>query len=751
MKKIFILSLFLLFLINQSWSQGPSITAGNVTGLPCSFVQVDITAANYTTYAGGVSLYIDIDTNALRYIRKISGTIGPGVNQSGNRIYIMWSAEHGANINGTLVSLIFHYHGTSAVLDWYEPYCEVVDTFITVIPTTYVNGSVTPMSYTYKTYYVDAAVTSSGNGLSWATAKKTIREATNLALKPGEQVWIKPGTYAETDTVKTSGSTSVWPQTGVILSDTNKITFPNGANLSCVDIANYPGQFYAYVYRSWYSNNGYYKVIEVNDAQNYVRVEGASFIAETGTTNNRGKVMAAVGRPIIWKKDPASSESQRVIINTSSLGGTADALYIGKATSNTNADSANWNIFQGIDITTGNSKNGLRILCSSYNVFANGKIYSSATSGSGYGVIMNGLSSKIAKYNIFENNQVYNFPLVGVVLGYTTVQTAYNYSHYNHVIDNNFYLSGTNYNAKFNNAVKVGYSTKSNVIDGNNFHDISLTNVNNGALLIESKADSTLVEKNIFRNITRAVVGTNACIMVNDSINKFYAFNNIIYNDDTVTNAVYAFRIAGVKHSGSKVAFNTIYKIDNGFYLEDNGTSTVDFAIQNNIVSPTLTGITSSGTNGRYTVTYNMFRSSIIAPYQTATGNIFGDPLFIDPNGSSMYGLMLQPTSPAMDTGIVISNLSRDYVNDIHDSPQPTLGAFENTMTCTWTGSTSADWHNINNWNFTIVPKNYMPVVIPNVTNDPVISLNNATCKSVSLSTGAALMISRPRTLTINN
>lgn len=727
------------------------MTIGNVTGLPCSFVQVDITAANYTTYAGAVNLYIDIDTNALRYTRKINGTITAGVNQTGNRVYIMWSTEHGANINGTIVSLIFHYHGTSTVLDFYDPYCEVVDTFITVIPTSFVNGSVTPMAYTYNTYYVDSAMTSSGNGLSWATAKKTIREATNLALKPGEQVWIKPGTYAETDTVKTSGSTSVWPQTGVILSDTNKITFPNGANLSCVDIANYPGQFYAYVYRSWYSNNGYYKVIEVNDAQNYVRVEGASFIPETGTTNNRSKVMAAVGRPIIWKKDPASSESQRVIINTSSLGGTAYALYIGKPTSLTSADSTNWNIFQGIDITTGNNKNGLRIICSSYNVFANGRIYSSATTGSGYGAVITGISSRIAKYNIVQNNKVYNYPYIGILLGYTTNQTAYSYSHYNHVIDNNFYLSGAGYTAKFNNAVKVGYNTKSNVIDGNNFHDINLLTANNGALLIESRADSTLVEKNIFRNIGRVAVGTNACVMVNDSTYKFHAFNNIIYNDDTVTNAVYAIRAAGVNHSGSKVAFNTIYKIDNGFYLEDNGALTVDFAIQNNIVSPTLAGITNSGTTGRYTVTYNMFRSSIPAPYQTATGNIFGDPVFIDPNGSSMYGLMLQPTSPAMDTGIIITNMSRDYVNDIHASPQPTLGAFENTMTCTWTGASSKSWHTAGNWLYTILPQNYMPVIIPNVANDPEISAGNATCKSLIMSGGATLNVKSPRTLTINN
>jgi hypothetical protein len=79
------------------------------------------------------------------------------------------------------------------------------------------------------------------------------------------------------------------------------------------------------------------------------------------------------------------------------------------------------------------------------------------------------------------------------------------------------------------------------------------------------------------------------------------------------------------------------------------------------------------------------------------------------------------------------------------------MGAFENTMTCTWTGAVSTDWHNTGNWLFPYVPQNYMPVVIPNVTRDPVISLNNAVCKSVSLSTGASIRVVSPRTLTLSN
>ena len=43
--------------------------------------------------------------------------------------------------------------------------------------------------------YVDAAVTHSGDGLSWTTAWKTISEAAAAELSPGTVVHIRPGIY----------------------------------------------------------------------------------------------------------------------------------------------------------------------------------------------------------------------------------------------------------------------------------------------------------------------------------------------------------------------------------------------------------------------------------------------------------------------------------------------------------------------------------------------------------------------------
>lgn len=753
MKKLFIIFLFLTAFHFTVISQTLTLETDN-TGLPCHYMLIDVTANGFPTNVGAITLFIHVDGNVVQAFGAQAGKISPNVYQSQyDSVGISWSNAGGADINGLTFRLVLHYDGGSCVLDWNEFHYDITLTdLVTKVTCSFVNGAVSQGTYTFNTYYVDAAVGSSGDGLSWATAKKTITEATNLPLKPGEKVLIRAGTYNEKVEIKSDGGLAVLPQTGVILSDTNKITFPAGANLACVNLVSYPDQYYAYVYRSWSSNNGYYKITEVNDALNYVRVSGASFIPESGTVGNRGKVMAAVGRPVVYQKDPGASESQRIIVNY----GTTDAFYIGKPISGgqTNADSSNWNIIENIDITTSTSCKGLHIQCSGYNVFAKGKIYSVSGQTGGIGAILTGTSTRQAKFNIIQNNEIYNTPYQGIFIGYTTTSTGSNFSHFNHILDNNIYLSGTSAAARFDNAIKIQTLNRSNVIESNNIHDIKIYTAGNGALLLVTKADSTLIYNNIFKNIGKDAlnVGTNACIMIDSTMNKVYAYNNLIYNDDTVTNSVYAFRIYGRRHNGSKVCFNTIYKIDNAFYLQDNNANgaTINFAIQNNIVSPTLTNINNSGTSGRFTVTYNLFRNnSTVTPYGTATGNIYGNPLFIDPEGSSLYGLMLNSSSPAMDTGTVITNLTRDYIGDVRGMPEPTLGAFENTMTCTWNGSVSSDWHNTLNWQYKYVPQSFMNIRIPNVANDPVISLSNAVGKSLILESGALLRIQSNKTLTL--
>ena len=57
------------------------------------------------------------------------------------------------------------------------------------------------------TYYVDCnRPDNTGDGLSWATAKRTIQAAVNAAAS-GDTIRVGPGTYGEGTTVTPSGAT----------------------------------------------------------------------------------------------------------------------------------------------------------------------------------------------------------------------------------------------------------------------------------------------------------------------------------------------------------------------------------------------------------------------------------------------------------------------------------------------------------------------------------------------------------------
>src|SRR3990167_4807161 len=57
------------------------------------------------------------------------------------------------------------------------------------------------------TYYVDwEKADDSGNGLTLATAKKTLNGAEDIPVAAGDHVWVRPGVYRETLTVDVSGS-----------------------------------------------------------------------------------------------------------------------------------------------------------------------------------------------------------------------------------------------------------------------------------------------------------------------------------------------------------------------------------------------------------------------------------------------------------------------------------------------------------------------------------------------------------------
>ena len=56
-----------------------------------------------------------------------------------------------------------------------------------------------------------------------------------------------------------------------------------------------------------------------------------------------------------------------------------------------------------------------------------------------------------------------------------------------------------------------------------------------------------------------------------------------------------------------------------------------------------------------------------------------------------------------------------------------------------WNGSLSSDWHTAANWTLSGVPTAGDDVLIPDVTNDPIISNGEAAVNSLTISAGAVL------------
>ncbi len=84
-----------------------------------------------------------------------------------------------------------------------------------------------------------------------------------------------------------------------------------------------------------------------------------------------------------------------------------------------------------------------------------------------------------------------------------------------------------------------------------------------------------------------------------------------------------------------------------------------------------------------------------------------------------------------------------------YDQTYPTPGAVNAYLDITWTGVTDTDWATATNWNPNIVPDIVTNAIIPDVTNDPVIS-TAAICKDISIAASAIVEVAPNGTLTVD-
>ncbi|MCF8365039.1 MAG: right-handed parallel beta-helix repeat-containing protein [Bacteroidales bacterium] len=516
-------------------------------------------------------------------------------------------------------------------------------------------------------YYVDANVSSSGNGLSWASAFKTIQEAADLNLQPGDVVNIKPGTYPEAVNIKSNGAQIVGVTANVSVLQNNKISFPAGTNLSEVDLVNHPGEYYALVYRSWKSNNGYYKITQVNDAGDYVIVENAVFTDETGVTSDLNYLSAAIVRPVIYKKYSSNPETERVVLNCSAVPSAYTILYIGNAINDYDAYPASCNIIDGLDVT--NSEGGIHLQGSSFNVLVNGRSYNTTL---GTGCLMNGNETRQANYNFLINYKIYDVHSEGVYVGAGGHPQFNNHTHFNHLIDNEIYVSGTT--LLIENAIDLKEYNKGNVVEGNYIHDIKLASGGNGIIDIRNEEDNALVYGNVFENILKGLNSTNYIINIYGENNNVSFFNNIIYNTTAAADGVYALRVDGGSNLNCLIANNTFYNIHKGMLLEHySGTCTTTIA--NNIIDVNSTTLIEEwGNEAKFTMTHNLY-SSNPSQYASEPGRQVGVPNFANPAAGDFH--LTDLSALAIDKGVVTSPVIACDIEVVQRSGNPDIGAFE--------------------------------------------------------------------------
>jgi len=752
----------IVFMFFSFCSFAQTVTLPDKTAFKCETISFPIVAAGFPSNMAAVTIFIGINPAVLTYTGNTPGTILASVNYDGanQRVSIAWSSVIPTNINGTMLTLNFTYlSGNSNLV--FLPGCEFTTSTLQDILPTYDDGSAGPLAI--FSYHVDGSVGSSGNGLSWATPFKTIGEATSLTLKAGDSVLVKPATYNEVVSIRSNGKEIVPVKYNVTVSDTNKITFPTGTDLDCIDLNNHAGQFYAYVYRSWKCNNGVYKILQVNTSQRYVIVENAAFKPESGAAGDTSQLQASIGQPVFYLKYASNPETQRVILKATGVSGVKSVCYIGTPSGGGDdvTTPANYNIVDGWDLTSNAALpglSGLKIVGSKFNVYRNSKIYE--LDSMAVFLMGNSSTSHSCNYNMILDNKIYNTKSRGLKIGIHNGTTTTNMVQFTLFKGNEVYSTGAGNNINFQNAVDIHNNTAFTVIEKNILRSFNLKTAGKGAVEIWDNARKSLVYSNFIKNIGKITVGNNSLIYIRNNNNNINVFNNVLLDSLAQNTNIYAFRLNGNNSDSNKVVFNTIYHIDNGILFEDTGLpATVDFKLQDNIIyiNYSIGGVYfthTGGTTDRFTVSYNCYPTApTIAgdPYHGETGRQVGDPSFLNSSfflGAS--GLSLQPGSICINNGTPVSDITRDYLCRGRNATTPAIGAFEGPITaCAWTGAVNQNWHYYKNWDILYVPTLAISALIPDRSNDPVVSTGNAVCKSLQVQTGALLRVQSPRTITV--
>lgn len=122
------------------------LTIDDLTANPGNPVGVGISAAGYPENVGAVTLFIGYNPAHLTFLNLSPGTLsGADANVvSPGLLGISWTNSGGQGIDGIIFTMNFEYHfGASAVT--FEGGCDITDISLNEIPTTFNDGSISPL------------------------------------------------------------------------------------------------------------------------------------------------------------------------------------------------------------------------------------------------------------------------------------------------------------------------------------------------------------------------------------------------------------------------------------------------------------------------------------------------------------------------------------------------------------------------------------------------------------------------------
>ena len=504
------------------------------------------------------------------------------------------------------------------------------------------------------------------DGLSWTTAWTNIRSAARSALAPGDIVWIRPGAYPERLAITNSGDVLLQATNLLGIGFSNQVRFPPEVDFT--PFIHETGLAVA-IYRSLHHNHGIFDVSAIDASNRIVYVHGRLH-DEAPWAGDAFPLRAALLKPIRWRNAGPDPETNRVVIDASSIANPSTVFYVGLPIGDGSADAwpADAHVFEHLDITGSTNGSGVHLQCGNYNTFIGCRFFETAKPG----MIIAGNTNRPARYNMLWRCAAWNTPYETVYIGAGGQGWDRNHAYFTHVLDSEFFTT-TGARALMENAVDIKEGNFGSVVAGNVFRDARLVTGGNGLVDVRPRADHTWILGNRFLAF-EAGAGSSprAAVMVYASNRAVRIANNLIVTA-SASNTLAGLRLQEGHQQDNQFVFNTVVGPHRGALYEYYSGATGGWLIANNIWDARSTPFTVWGSQGGIGLSHNLYSSNPPSEYAGEPGRLIAAPLFRD---RSAGDFRLMSNSPAVNSAIAIEPYELDLNGYLRDH-SPDRGAHE--------------------------------------------------------------------------